>query len=269
MRKIHMKGIAAFKAGKKKSHAFYCALKQAALDYKYRDFKGMPVAVTPRELFNDPVFSFKESDKIIFRNGSSVNGKRLRELYVTSVFACLLDEKETFDDFKIKGKTIRIAYPLIDEGDDTFITVSNGEFGFLEKGKFALGIAGKSSLFYRIQTKEYFNFKDSLKDIQSPRAFRLSNLSPKRLLSYTDIILVYIRSFTEIIFADLYKELEAAALKDKRIILIGMTAGENIPTVYTFWDLKKSEEYTAAIPICNFFHTFEELTGLKPIDPRL
>lgn len=269
MRRVNMKSIAAFKAGEKKSHHFFCLLKQAALDYKYKGYKGMPVAVTSRELFNDPVFAFKEADQIQLREGTIMNGKRLRELFVTSAFACLLDEVETFDGFTTKGKTIRIAYPEVDEGDDTYITVADKEFRFFEKGKFKLGIAGKSSLFFRIQTKEYFDFKESLKDIQHPKPFQLSRLSPKRLLSYTDIILVYIRSFTEIKFSDLYAELETAGLKEKRIILIGMVASENIPTVYTYWDLKKSMEYTAAIPICNFFHTFEEIMGFKSDDPRL
>lgn len=269
MRKIKLKSVSRFQAGSGKSVHFYCLLKNSALAYKYRGHKGLIVSLQEKDLWEDPVWIFKESDKIPIAQKGFLDGKKLRELYVTSIFVCLLDNTMTFDNFKVRDKTISIGYPSVDTGVDSFISVSEKTFEFMDNGKIAFGIAGKSSLFYQIQVKEYFNFAESLKVIQSPKPFNLNQLKPKRLKSYNEIILVYIRSFTEIIFKDLLRDIEAAGLKEKRIILIGTVAGSEIPREYTFWDLRNQEEYTTKIPICNLFYTFEELTGLKPNNPNL
>ena len=243
---------------------YYCHLIDAAMNYKYRNYGGLTVAIEEKDLINNPVFDYKESDTIPISRKSTLNGKQLRELFVTVIFSCYLDGLAQFDNFNIKGNQIYLAFPESDNGTDVVIVVTKDVVAFENDNKLAYGIGGKSALTLPIQVKEYFNFADLKESILKPKPFDLNKLTPSKLLSYEEIILVYIRSFTLINFKELFEAVKSAGLQDKRIILIGMEKeGAAFATHYSLWDIKEESEHKTHIPLCNFLRTFDEMTKRK------
>ena len=255
MKKLHFKGIFRFVAGQNKSEKVYCGLMKSAMDYKYKEFAGTFVEMKTEDLAINPVFEFKEKDKIVLGPTNTVlDGKKLRELFVTTIFAKYLDSLEYLDDFEIKGKEILIGFTEQDTGTDTAIFISNSILA-KDGEKFFRAIAGKSSLNFFIQVKEYFSYEEFKAKIVYPKDFTIDKLNVSKLKSYSELILVYVRSFTRINFYDVKKDLEANGLGDKSIILIGTIASEELPKEYTFWDFKRDIIYTTPIPFCNLFVT--------------
>ena len=256
MRKIKFKNLFRFQAGKNISQEIYCGLLRSALDYKYRN-RDSPVEMTEQELFANPVFEFKESDKIhLNRTSTLINGQRLRELFVTTIFAKYLDNLEYYDNHRVKDNMVFIGYTETDTGTDTAIFITKNALLVQDGNYFFRAIAGKSSLCLYIQVKEYYQYKDFQQKIIYPKSFDINNLNVDKLKSYDELILVYIRSFCNLNFNEIKKDLKKNGLSDKHIILIGTEAlGGEIPREYCFWDFKKDEVYTTPITPCNLFQT--------------
>jgi len=252
--RIKFKQIFNFIAGKGEPAKAYCLLSCAALDYRYRHFSGEPIEITRKELSLNPVFEFKENDKIPIGRDTYINGKRLRELFVTLIYACHLDRVAEHDGFAIPDKQMIVGYPEDDTGIDTgiFITeqaplITDGNYSFR-------AIAGKSSLSFYIQV--YFQYDEFQKALVYPKEFQISSLGVARLQSYKGLVLVYIRSFCTLSLKRVKADLAARGLADSNIILIGTEAlsSENpgeLPKEYTFWDLKNEKVFTTPIPDCS------------------
>ncbi len=256
--RLKFKGFCNFVAGQEASAKVYCGLIRAALDYRYRRYAGMAVPMTAKDLAVNPVFEFKQRDRIPIGRDSEIDGKRIRELFVTLIYAGYLDRLLEYDGFKIRGSRMLIAYPEDDTGVDTaiFITqdaplISDGNYSFR-------AIAGKSTLSFYVQVKEYYEYDDLKKAIVHPEAFRISNLGVARLQSYRDLILIYVRSFCAVNFEDIKADLARHGLAGKNIVLIGMealSAAGEFPQNYTLWDFKHSAVFATPIPRCDLFQT--------------
>lgn|GEM_PF-1129803 len=253
-----------FIVGQEKPAQGYCALIRAALNYRYRNYAGMAIPMTAKDLSVNPVFEFKQSDRIPLNSSSDIDGKRLRELFVTMIYAGYLDRLVEYNGFKIRGKRMLIGYPESDTGVDTAVFITQ-DAPLISDGKYSFrAIAGKSSLAFLIQVKEYFQYDDFQKAILHPKDFRISNLDVSRLRSYGDLILIYIRSFCAISFKDVKMDLARNGLSDRNIVLIGMEAlsadppGE-LAKEYTLWDFKKDDVFTIPIPFCDLFQTQEQI----------
>ena len=221
--------------------------------YKYRSSAGLYIQMTPEDLAANPVLEFKEADKIkLIGSNIIVDGKKLRELFVTSIFAKYLDGLDSYEGFTIKGKNILLGYAEEDRGTDAVIFVTNDIL--VNEGNYSYrAIAGKSSLAFYVQVKEYYNFEDFRAKIVYPKDFNLNQLNVNKLKSYDELILIYVRSFSRVSYSELKTALVNNGLGDKNIILIGMEAGPELPTDYFFWDFKKDSMYTTPIPDCNLF----------------
>lgn len=256
--RLKFKGLFNFVAGQEESVRVYCALIRAALDYRYRHHAGMAIPMTAKDLFVNPVFEFKQNDRIPLGRSSDVDGKRLRELFVTLIYAGYLDHLVEYNGFTIKGKRMLIGYPENDTGVDTTIFITQSA-PLISDGKYSFrAIAGKSSLAFYIQVKEYYHYDDFREAILYPETFQISNLNVAKLRSYEDLILIYVRSFCTVNFKDVKADLARHDLADRNIVLIGMEAlstdspGE-LPKDFILWDFKKDAVFTTPIPICNLF----------------
>jgi len=268
--RLKFKGFCNFIVGQEESARVYCALIRAALDYRYRNYAGMAIPMTAKDLSVNPVFEFKQSDRIPLGMSSEIDGKRLRELFVTLIYAGYLDRLVEYNGFTIRGKRMFIGYSEDDTGVDTtiFITqnaplISDGEYTFR-------AIAGRSSLAFYIQVKEYYEYDDFQKAILHPKDFRINNLGVARLRSYRDLILIYVRSFCSVSFNDVKADLARHGLAGKNIVLIGMEAlstdppGE-LPKQYILWDFRQDAVFTTPIPFCGLFQTREEIEKCRPV----
>jgi hypothetical protein len=259
--RIKFKPFIDFPAGQEKCSHLCGELIRAALDYRYRNRGGAAVEMTAKDLSENPVFEFKQRDKIPVRN-RVIDGKRLRELYVTSVFASYLDGLPAYNGFPITGRRMLIGYPEQDTGIDTAIFVTE-DAPIISDGSYAFrAIAGKSSLSFYIQTKEYYNFNDFQQSIVHPKPFEIRDLGIDKLRTYQDMILIYVRSFCTINFNEVKADLARHGLAGRHIVLIGMEAlteqGE-LPKEYTLWDFKRDGIFKAPGPICPFFYNVEEI----------
>jgi hypothetical protein len=262
LKPIKYRSVFRYKTGDGLIQKYFCHLIDAALNYKYRHYNGLTVAIEAKDMLNNPVFEFKETDQIPLNPKATViiHGKQLRELFVTVIFACYLDTLSSFHDFHYKNDQVSLAFPETDTGTDTVIIISKGSVFFEHNNKVAIGIGGKSALTIAIQVKEYFNFADLKEDILKPKPFDLNKLNTAKLKIYDDVILVYIRSFTLINFDELYKAVEDAGLSEKEIILIGTEKkGDEIATHYTIWNLKNKTTEKVPAPTCHLLKTFEEI----------
>jgi hypothetical protein len=253
MKKIKYKSFYHFIAGQDHSKNIYCNLKKSALNYKYRDFQGQYIAMTEKDLAANPVLEFKESDKIQISPTRKIDGKKLRELFVATIFVTYLDSLHSYDDFEIKGKNIFVGYTEKDTGTDVVIFITDGiKVNGPEGAYFA--IDGNSTLTFHIQVKEYFSYEQFQSLITYPKDFDIKNLNVNKLKSYNELILIYVRTFTRIDFQKIKADLKTKELSKNHIILIGTEAGEELPKEYTFWDFKKDSVFKSPIPICNLFH---------------
>jgi hypothetical protein len=253
MKKIKYKGLFRFVAGQNKSEAVYCCLKSSAMAYKYRSSAGLYIKMTPEDLSANPALEFKESDNIkLIGTNTFIDGKKLRELFVAAIFAKYLDSLDRYEGFEIKGKHILLGYAEEDRGTDAVIFITNDMLGN-DNNYFYRAIAGKSSLAFYLQVKEYYNFEDFRAKIVYPKDFNLAHLNINKLKSYNESILIYVRSFSRVSYSELKSELLNNGLGDKNIILIGMEAGPELPHDYFFWDFKKDSICTTPIPDCNLF----------------
>jgi hypothetical protein len=240
---------------------------RAALDYKYRNYAGTAIPMSEKDLAVNPVFEFKKSDRIPLTPTLTVDGKRLRELFVTAIYAGYLDGLREYNGFKIKDQRVFIGYPEQDTGVDTAIFVTEMA-PLVQDGNYLFrAIAGKSTLSLYIQVKEYYQYSDFQQAIVYPKAFQIGNLGVAKLRSYTELILVYVRSFCTINFSDIKKDLARHGLEGKNIVLIGTMAIGSEPlklcaTEYTFWDFARDAVFTTPIPLCNLFKTREEMERL-------
>ena len=220
-KKLKFKGLFNFVAGQNHSASVYCGLIRAALNYRYRNYPGITIPMSPKDLAVNPVFEFKQCDKIPLTPTTAINGKRLRELFVTTIYAGYLDGLNDYDGFKIRDQRILISYPELDSGVDSAIFITPGAPLVKDGDHLFRAIAGKSSLAFYIQVKEYYHYNDFQQAIIYPKPFQVSNLSIAKLRSYTELILVYVRSFCTISFSDVKEDLARHGLANKNIVLIG------------------------------------------------
>ena len=268
LKRLKFKGFCSFTAGHNQSARVYCNLMRAALDYRYRNHAGTAIPMSDKDLAVNPVFEFKESDRIPVSPTSTVDGKRLRELFVTSIYAGYLDGLSEYNGFKIKDRRLFIAYPEQDSSVDSAIFITEMAPLVRDGNYLFRAIAGKSSLSLYIQVKEYYQYNDFQQAILYPKAFQVSNLGVAKLRSYTELILVYVRSFCTIDFSDIKKDLVRNGLAGKNIVLIGTKAMGTEPLKhctreYTFWDFARDAVFTTPIPVCNLFKTREEIEKLQ------
>jgi hypothetical protein len=266
--RLKFKGFCNFVAGQEESARVYCALIRAALDYRYRHYASMAIPMTAKDLSVNPVFEFKQSDRIPLGRSSDIDGKRLRELFVTLIYAGYLDRLAEYNGFTIRGKRMLIGYAEDDTGIDTAIFITQ-DVPLISDGKYSFrAIAGKSSLAFYIQVKEYYQYNDFQKAILHPETFRISNLGVARLRAYGDLILIYVRSFCAVNFKDVKADLARHGLAGRNIVLIGMEAlsadppGE-LPKEYILWDFKQDAVFTTPIPTCDLFQTRDEIEKRK------
>src|ERR1035437_3208730 len=266
--RLKFKGFCNFPTGQEGAAAGYRALMRAALDYRYRDRAGMAIPMTAKDLSLNPVFEFKQRDRIPVRRSSCIDGKRLRELFVTTIYATCLDRLVEFNGFQIKGNRMLIAYPEDDRGVDTAIFITQ-DAPLISDGKYTFrAIAGKSALAFYIQVKEYYQYDDFQKAILYPKAFRVGELGAERLGSYSGLVLIYIRSFCTINFKEVKADLARHDLAGMNIVIIGTEAlstdfRAELPRDYILWDFKQNSVFTTTIPVCDLFQTREELEAME------
>jgi hypothetical protein len=266
--RLKFKGFCSFATGQEESAKQYCALIRSALDYRYRHSAGMAIPMTAKDLSLNPVFELKQSDRIPIGRRSHIDGKRLRELFVTMIYAGYLDRLVEYKGLTIKGNRMLIAYPEDDTGVDTAIFITP-DAPLISDGKYTFrAIEGKSSLAFYIQVKEYYQYNDFQKAILYPKVFRVSNLSVARLGSYADLILIYVRSFCTINFKEVKADLTRHGLAGKNIVIIGTESlstdsSGKLTNEYILWDFKQDSVFTTPIPVCDLFHTREEIEEIE------
>lgn len=216
------------------------------------------IPMTFQELALNPVFEFNQSDKIRMVDGDVLDGKKLREIFITTIFAKFLDSG-CLTDNAITNKRVFVCYnPEERSGIDTAIFIPENPI-LAEKGSERfIAVAGKSSLNYVIQVKEYFDYNEFRGKIETPKEFNVQKFNVGKLMSYDEIILIYIRGFCELDIEQIRKDLEQHNLGKKKIYIIGMLYQENIKDniKYMLLDINSGEGDFVDVGNCDFFQTF-------------
>lgn len=226
-------------------------LVRTAMNYKYRQFAGTRIALTYQDVTTNPCLEFKESDKIYLTPSKVIDGKKFREIFVTTIYALYIDSLEIFNGYKIKDSTIYVGYCEKDTGIDTTIIITEKSLLFEDKGKLYWGIAGKSSRQVLIQVKEYFDYKEFKSSFIYPKKFDINRFNIDKLKSYDELILIYVRSFTIVDFDEIKKDLIKTGLSGKNIILVGTKHFTELPHDYIFWDFKNESVYSVPMVDCS------------------
>jgi hypothetical protein len=240
-----------FIAGKNQAHNAYCNLLRSALDYKYRNCHGFAIPISNKEMFVNPVFELKASDRILIKDNLIINGQKLKELFITTIFAKYLDRLDSYDDFEIKGKMFTIGWDKFDNGIDTIIFITDPLF-FKHQGKWCQAIAELSSLMFFIQVKEYFDYSSFQATLNYPKAFNIKRLNISKLRSYQELILIYVRDFCELNYGQIEADLQYHGLEGKNIIVCGQEyIVGTIPSNYVFFDFRKGDLFYTPIGSCD------------------
>lgn len=201
-------------------------------------------------MFLNPVFELKASDRILIKNNLIINGQKLKELFITTIFAKYLDRLDSYNDFEIKGKMFIVGWDEFDNGIDTFISITDPLF-FQHQGKWCQAIAGLSSLMFFIQVKEYFDYNSFQATLNYHKAFDIQRLNINRLRSYEELILIYVRDFCELNYGQIEADLHYHGLESKNIIVCGQEYVEGIiPINYVFFDFRKGDLFYTPIGYC-------------------
>jgi hypothetical protein len=243
-----------FITGSKGTQVLFCNLIKRALSFKYREYKNIAIPVSEAFLRNNPIFELTERDKIQFYKNHIINGKKLKEIYITTLFARIFDTLDYFRDLEIKGKKAYICYVEKSDSEvDTYIfIVPQKEIRTGQKIYFPHGTIG-----FPLQVKECVKYKDLFsKNILAPEEIRMDKFfDVKKIKYYGNFILIYLRGFFEIDMEKLKEDLKKHYLEDKNIFLIGMPWSEKISEKWTFniWDIKEEKFYQVSFEPCNLF----------------
>jgi hypothetical protein len=245
-----------FIAGSKGTQNLFCDLIKRALDYKYKDYRNIAIPVSEEFVRSNPIFELSEKDEIKFYGDHVINGKKLKEIYITTIFARLLDTSDYFRNWDIKNKICYIAYIEKENTDiDTYIfVIPKREIRTGQKIYFPPG-----TIVFSFQVKECVNYKDLYsKDILTPEEIRIDKFGVKRLKYYGNFILIYLRGFFQLDTEKIKEDLKKQQLEDKNIIFIGMPWNEKIPEkwVFNIWDAKEERIYPVSFEPCKLFKTF-------------
>ncbi len=243
-----------FITGSKGTQLFFCDLIKKALDYKYKEYRNVAIPVTETFLQSNPVFELTERDKIRVIANHIVDGKKFKEIYITLIFARLLDTADYFRDLKVKFKKAFISYvENIHSEVDTYIFLTpRKEIRSKQKIYWPPG-----TVIFSLQIKECFKYEDlySKKMITSQELNIDKLFNVKRLKYYDNFILIYLRGFFEIDLEQLKEDLKKQHLDDKNIFLIGMPWSEVLPEKYFFniWDVRQEKTYSVSFEPCDLF----------------
>lgn len=182
-----------FEAGRNYSQTFFEAIIQSALEHKYKIFKkGFIFLLSGRDI-TDAIFNLTDKDFLEIFN-KTVNGKKLKELFISSIYLRYLD-------FRHEGKIISITIPFTEESYDVAFYVSEKE-NLKMKSKDKLELSGCLEG-YPIQIKEEFDYKAS-KDGYKVLKKGLDMASMDQKCTYYDeLVLIFIRDYIEYTTAEI------------------------------------------------------------------
>lgn len=252
-----------FFTGHNSAQHIFCDLIDRALAYKYRSFKGLAIPVTPEFARENPVFEFKARDRIRLEGDHVVDGRLLRELFVTTIFARIFDLGIEFRGVKNRLRKAYICYPKnTDTEVDTYlILVPSPETRTAHRMYFPTG-----SIIYSLQIKEYVTqrAKPYQRLEMKERVSLAKVLDIRKLKAYDNFVLVYFRGFFEVDFDEIKRELGQYGLKDKDIFFIGTPWADHVPSKwsYNIWDLRHGEMCEVSFDPCDLFHSIDLCRGI-------
>jgi hypothetical protein len=144
LKRLRFKTFCNFLVGQGYSASIFCGLIRAALNYKYRSRAGTAIPLSHKDLAVSLVFEFKQSDRIPLTPTVAIDGKRLRELFVTMIYALYLDGLGEYDGFKVKGGRVFIGYPEQDRSVDSAIFITHNAPLVRDGDHLFRAVAGKS-----------------------------------------------------------------------------------------------------------------------------
>jgi len=243
-----------FTGSKSGVQELFCDLIRKALKYKYRNYKNLLIPVPQNSFISNPVFEFGQKDKINLIGNHVVDGKKIREIYISTIFAGFLNGIDSFRNWPIKNKRACLAYVETENTEaDTYILLSsNFEIRRGQKMYFL-----PDSMLLSLQVKECINNEDLYSNISLPYEFEISESKIRKYAYYDNFILIYLRGFFQVDTDKIRETLKANKLEDKNIFLIGMVWDEKIPQAYNFniFDLKNDELHTVSFKLCKLFKT--------------
>jgi len=205
------KFIYCLKTGEGQPQVFFNEILKSALTYKYKNSSESTPRVSQEDLTN-AIFGVSDQDNLTLF-GKTVNGQRVNELFITSIYLKYLDSISP-------DKMMIIAIPLREESYDVvvYITEKNG-ITDMGGGKCKLT---KNFTSYHIQIKEEFDFKASQDGLSTLKeGIDISSLESKAE-PYDELVLIFMRDYAIYSSVDAQDFLE----KNKNVGLILMPSLE-------------------------------------------
>lgn len=215
---IELRPIFGFVANDAGSVKFFHELIRHALLYKFQNLKGWALKMDGK-LITEAIFGLSDHDVVLIWEEMTLNGKELKELFITSIFLQSVERANS-------EKNIYVALPpsgLTESYDTAIVGVKKGT-GHIAKGK--IKISNQSDNFLLpIQVKEHFSYKENeSKDILMPKSIDIKLLR-KLADSYKDFVLIYLRNFERLNSEDV-----KSLVREGQIgIIMGISAGDKIP----------------------------------------
>ena len=169
------------------SQKIYDEIFKAALTHKFAN-SGLSAIPVNGKALTDAIFNLDSHDNITILPGKIVNGQKLKELFITTIFLKFLESKLSY------GSLIYIAVPHAESSVDAAVLVaeSNTPLVIIDDRTARLP---KLHASFEFQIKEYVDhqrLKEARIVIPEPiDVERLTNVAG----SYKEIVLVYLRAF--------------------------------------------------------------------------
>ena len=193
---------------------------KSAMLYRFKNFKSGAFPVDP--FLTDAIFGLNSHDEVpLPMYGSKINGQKLKELFITTIFAKAMQENGRYN-----GKAMFITLPIKDEGGDVGIfSVDPDGYKIDKEGFIVMAKETEAAIF---QVKEYVDYEK----LKSSRIIVNEPIDPKffhidKLKTYSEeVILIYIRDARVFNTLDLKEALKE--LKGKKVYVL-LSFNANIP----------------------------------------